>query len=111
MSTRSAKESTSESVNEMKFARDMISEKTPIVYERQQMSLHENMIDTNAGIPLTDAIVVSTGRRLQPAANPHLHLFNRAPLINTAMKANLWNPLLGNDNIFSIPTVIEIYYN
>jgi|9_EtaG_2_1085328.scaffolds.fasta_scaffold17069_2 hypothetical protein len=108
--TRPAKESTSESVNEMKFARDMLSQKYPIDSDRQQMSLHENMIDPNAGIPLTDALVVSLGRRLEPADNPHFHILNRATLINTAMKANLWNPMLGDDNIFTVPSVIEIYY-
>ena len=110
MSTRSAKISVNTSVNDMRFARDMLSQKYPRDIDRQQMSLHENMIDPNAGIPLTNAMVTSTGRRLQPAENPHFHILNRATLINTAMKANLWNPMLGDDNIFSVPSVIEIYY-
>lgn len=110
MSINLASTTTSISVNNMKFARDMLSGKYPIDSDRQQMSLHENMIDPNAGIPLTDALVVSLGRRLEPADNPHFHILNRATLINTAMKANLWNPMLGDDNIFTVPSVIEIYY-
>lgn len=111
MSTRSAKISVNTSVNDMRFARDMLSQKYPRDIERQQVLLHENMIDPNAGIPLTNAIVSSVGRRLQPPHNPHFHLFNRAHLINTAIEAGVWNPLLGINNILPIPTVIEIYYN
>jgi len=111
MSTRSAKESVNTSVNNMKFSRDMLSQKYPLDLERHHMSLHENMIDVDTGIPRTDAMVASLGVRLQPADNPHLHKFNRAQLINTAIEYNLWNPLLGINNIFPIPTVIEIYYN